>query len=102
MSAHTGVSEGFEGLEDRCDLRSLARSLIPALLSHLPDCMGHSRSIKLTRLRWPFAFGDHDNDIMVCVLGKRHLSSNKLKKIRFGAVALPGDPHTSTTTIDKE
>ena len=50
MGAPTSVSNLPEVLEDEVDLWSLLFFIVPAFFGDLPDCGGHPRGVKATRL----------------------------------------------------
>ena len=79
VGAHTSISDILEMLEDGIDLWSLLRSLVPALLGDFPDRRGHPFGFKATRLRWSFAFRDHNGDVGVRGFRKGHPSGRELE-----------------------
>ena len=78
VSTRTRFSKIFEILEDGVDFRSLLRFLVPTLFGDLPDCRGHSRGFKRTRLWWSFALRDHKDDSGVRNSGIGNLSGREL------------------------
>ena len=79
MGAPTIFIDTLETLENGVGFQSLLRFLAPALFGDLPDTCGHSRSLEATRLRRSLSFRDHEGDIVVCMVWKRHMSGRKLQ-----------------------
>ena len=79
MGAPTIFIDTLETLENGVGFQSLLRFLAPALFGDLPDTCGHSGSFKAARLRRSLPFRDHEGDIVVRIVWKRHMSGRKLK-----------------------
>jgi len=79
MGVLTRVGEIFKVLEDGLGFRPLLRFLVPALFGDLPDCRGNPRGFEASRFRRSLPFRDHDRDIVVCIVRKRHLPGRNLE-----------------------
>ena len=79
VGAPTSVKDIFEILEDGLGFQSLLRFPVPALFGDLPDSRGNSRGFKTNWLRWSLPLRDHNCDVGVRMVRKRHLPSRKLE-----------------------
>ena len=105
VSAHTGMKKSFQILEDDLSFWPFLLSLVPALLSNIPDSWRHSRCLKEVRLRWPLPLQDYGGDVTIpFTIREWRLPGHKLGEelSETGYTTFPQSIYTSTITIDKE
>ena len=85
------MKEILEKLEDGLGFQSLLFFLVPALSGDLPDSRGDSGGFEASWLRWSLPFRDNDGDVVIRIVGKRHLPGCKLEGERI-RVWIPRTP----------